>query len=179
MTPHLLNATAALGRLRAHWLPEKRARLVRNPWVWLAGVSGLAFITYEAVTGTHRESAATGIASDPFASSSSILVSVLVNLGLIIALIYGSLYLLRRWQGNGFAKSHKQIAVLESTRLSPRQALHLVRVGEQTLLIGATDAGLTLLTEVEVRAARLSTPAPFAAALSQVSDSAAATEVLQ
>ncbi len=40
--------------------------------------------------------------------------------------------------------------VVETVRLSPKQALHLVMVGDQQLLIGATDQNVALLTSVEL-----------------------------
>ncbi|MBI3762805.1 MAG: FliO/MopB family protein [Chloroflexi bacterium] len=77
---------------------------------------------------------------------------VVVKLGLVLALIYASLYLLRRWQGGALASARRQLAVLETARLSPRQSLHLVRVSTNSLtrvwLIGATDQAVTLLSEV-------------------------------
>jgi flagellar biogenesis protein FliO len=63
------------------------------------------------------------------------------------------------------------VTLLETTRLSPRQALHLIRAGGQMYLIGATDQGVTLLAEVEPAPAPLVEPAAqpaapaFAAAL--------------
>jgi len=40
--------------------------------------------------------------------------------------------------------------VIETVRLSPKQALHLVTVGDRQLLIGATDQNVSLLTPVEL-----------------------------
>lgn len=90
-----------------------------------------------------------GLAPEP-ASDFGLAARVLLNLGLVVGLIYGSLYLLRRWQGGALgARPARQLAVLETTRLSPRQAVHLIQVGERTLLIGATDQAVTLLVEVQ------------------------------
>lgn len=38
---------------------------------------------------------------------------------------------------------------METVRLSPKQAVHLILVGGQQLLIGATDQSISLLTQVE------------------------------
>ncbi|MCB9134622.1 MAG: flagellar biosynthetic protein FliO [Anaerolineales bacterium] len=70
---------------------------------------------------------------------------VLLKLGVVIGLIYVSLYLLRHWQGQLAGRATRQMRVVESLSLAPRQTLHLVRVGSQTLLIGATDQTLTSL----------------------------------
>ena len=82
-------------------------------------------------------------------ADASLAVSVLLKLGAVIVLIYGSLFWVRRWQGGAWAIHPKQLNIIETTRLSPRQALHIIRAGERTLLIGATDQSLTLLTELE------------------------------
>lgn len=74
--------------------------------------------------------------------------SVALKLGFVILLIYVSLNLFQRWRGGLVKRPVKRIEVLESAHLSPRQALHLVKVGEETLLIGATDQTLSMLTAV-------------------------------
>jgi flagellar biosynthetic protein FliO len=89
--------------------------------------------------------------------------NVIVKLGVVLALVYASLFALRRWQNGGFTSARRQLAVVETMRLSPRQALHLVRVGEQVWLIGATDAGLSRLGEVpagQAALAELTPPTP-------------------
>lgn len=108
----------------------------------------------------------------------SFVLDVIFKLAFVLALIYGSLYLLRRWQVGAFASARqRQLAVLETTRLSPRQSLLLVRVGERAWLIGATDQAVSLLAEVELLSEVMqpdqSAPMPpsasaFAAALRRV-----------
>jgi len=163
-------------------LRPQLVRLARQPLLWLAGLSGLALLAAEAALQMRAPVAASTpaaatpagpeVASD-WVGNFSLAVSVCAKLALVIALIYGCLWVARRWQGGWFAPRKKQITLLESTRLSPRQALHLVRVGEQVLLVGATDQSVTLLTEValpaqpEAAGAPLARPAalPFTAAL--------------
>lgn len=82
-------------------------------------------------------------------ADAGLFLSVLLKLGAVIALIYGSLFLLKRWQGGALTARPRQLTIVETTRLSPRQALHLVQAGDRTLLIGATDQSLTLLTELD------------------------------
>lgn len=70
----------------------------------------------------------------------------------VLLLLFGIAYFVRRWKGNSqttqAAKS--QMKVIESLRLSPRQALHLIKAGDQVFLVGATDQNLTLVSEVDV-----------------------------
>ncbi|MCX8062863.1 MAG: flagellar biosynthetic protein FliO [Anaerolineales bacterium] len=82
-------------------------------------------------------------------STSALLLNVFVKLGLVLLLIYSGAIVLRRRQNSGHPLRRKQIQVLETTHLSPHRALHLVRVGDQTYLIGATDQNIQLLSQIE------------------------------
>jgi flagellar biogenesis protein FliO len=83
---------------------------------------------------------------------------LILKLGLVLGLVYVSMAGLR-WlkqnKVNGLGSSHT-IRVLETTGLGPNQALHLVVVGEKTLLIGATPQHLALISEL----ADISVPLP-------------------
>lgn len=79
---------------------------------------------------------------------------VTADLGIKLAFVIGLIYVVvavLRW-----LQRHKlnspgigtAIHVLETTGLAPGRTLHLVEVGDKTLLIGATDHQLTLLTEL-------------------------------
>jgi flagellar biogenesis protein FliO len=48
----------------------------------------------------------------------------------------------------GIMTSESAIRILETTNLGPNQALHLIIIGEKTLLIGATEHQLCVLTEL-------------------------------
>lgn len=67
----------------------------------------------------------------------------------VLLLIVGSALVFRRWWLNrGFSGGKGRLAVVETVRMSPRQALHLVRVGEQYFLVGATDQSVGLIAAV-------------------------------
>lgn len=73
-----------------------------------------------------------------------------LKLFLVIGLIYLALAGLR-WLQKGriqVAAGSTTIRILETTGLAPGRSLHLVVVGEKTLLIGATDHQLSLLAEL-------------------------------
>lgn len=73
-----------------------------------------------------------------------------VKLLIIVGLVYLALYGLR-WLQRGRYKNISDgatINVLETTGLSPGRSLHLVVVGEKTLLLGATDHQISVLTEL-------------------------------
>lgn len=94
---------------------------------------------------------ASGASSDPLESTPLYFVGVFVKLIVVLLLIVVSSFIFRRWLQPGMgAGKNRQVRLVETIRLSPKQALHLVTVGNQQLLIGATDQGISLLTEVEV-----------------------------
>ncbi len=130
----------------SHWL-QRLKRLPR--WVWgigLLALMGLASIPF----GTDVQAPETPALSGGDAlSAAGMALSVFWKLGLVLLLIYASLYLLRRWQGGKLGGSTRKMSILETTRLSPRQAIHLVKVGQQVFLIGATDSNVTLVSEVD------------------------------
>ncbi|MBM4423033.1 MAG: flagellar biosynthetic protein FliO [Chloroflexi bacterium] len=81
---------------------------------------------------------------DSFAAAA---VQAMTKTAIVLGLLFLTLAVLKRWQVT--ASRGKQMSVVETLRLSPRQALHIVRVGERTLLIGASDTQISLLTDVE------------------------------
>ncbi len=82
-------------------------------------------------------------------STSALFLNVFLKLGLVLVLIYSGAIFLRRRQ-NGCQLTHrKQIQILETANLSPHRALHLVKVGGRTYLIGATDHNIQLLSNLE------------------------------
>lgn len=102
----------------------------------------------------------------------TLLVEMSVKTGLVIALLLVALFWLKRWQVGG-GRRMRQIALVESLRLTPKQVLHLVRVGDRTLLIGAVDSQISVLTEVAAQAGNdnavpaATTNTPFAAYMAQ------------
>jgi flagellar biosynthetic protein FliO len=86
---------------------------------------------------------------DPLQASPFYFFGVFAKLGVVLLLILACSAVFRRWSQPG-AKGRKkvQMQVIETVRLSPKQALHLVTVGDHQLLIGATDQNVSLLTPV-------------------------------
>lgn len=133
------------------WKRPASAKKV-SPWLW--GLFGLPILLLSGVLSSTQARAGTLPGSptpaelDPNLGLTTL--DVLLKLGIVIGLIYLSLYFLRRWQGKISGRATRQLSVIESLSLSPRQSLHLVRAGSQVLLIGATDQTLTSLTPVEL-----------------------------
>jgi len=75
---------------------------------------------------------------------------VVFKLGIVLCLIYLSFQVFKRLQKNPGAGKNNQLTVVESLRLSPQQSLHLIRVSDSFLLIGATDQSVTKLSTVDL-----------------------------
>lgn len=93
---------------------------------------------------------ASGATGDPLESTPFYFIGVFVKLIIVLLLIVASSVFFRRWlQPGGSGKRTRQVQLVETVRLSPKQAVHLISVGGQQLLIGATDQSISLLTQVE------------------------------
>lgn len=79
---------------------------------------------------------------------------LVVNVFLRTAIVFGLMFLffalLKKWQGRKITSPQKRMAVVESIRLSPKQAIHLIKVGNREFLVGATDQNMNLISELEV-----------------------------
>jgi len=67
----------------------------------------------------------------------------------VLLLIVGGAVLLRRFQVSSGKVFGRQLKLVETVRIAPRQALHLVQIGDRRLLIGATDQSISLLADLE------------------------------
>jgi flagellar biosynthetic protein FliO len=76
---------------------------------------------------------------------------LVVKLGLVVGLIYVTVWLLRAYVGRarpGAAGSSARIDVLEATALAPGRSLYLVEVADRVLVVGATAGSLATLAEI-------------------------------
>jgi flagellar biosynthetic protein FliO len=110
----------------------------------LLGFSLLSTVVLFAMNGSSKTGA------DPLGSTPFYFVDVFVKLIGVLLLIVASSIVFRRWVRPGFSgKAAHQLHLLETVRLSPKQALHLVSIGDRQLLIGATDQSVSLIAHVE------------------------------
>ena len=80
-----------------------------------------------------------------YINSTGLAFSVFLKLGAVVLLIIGLAIVLKRWQTKNSITHSKQITILETAHLSQRQALYLIEIENQKLLIGATDQSINLL----------------------------------
>jgi flagellar biosynthetic protein FliO len=95
---------------------------------------------------------------------------LILKLGIVILLIYASLVGLRKLQlkSRNSGNDGAAIRLLETRALGKEKALHLVVVGEKTLLIGATEHQLNLIAELaDTSTPLVEEPSAFEETLSQ------------
>ena len=80
------------------------------------------------------------------------IVRALVGLVVVLGAIFGVHWLLKKWGGSrmqGAAGRSGIIDVVATTTLAQGRALHVVRVGEELVLVGATEQSITRIGEVD------------------------------
>jgi len=77
--------------------------------------------------------------------------TLLFSLLLIAGAVYGGVWLYKRYSGNLTAAQSggRLLAVQESQAIGPNQKLHLVRLGDELLLIGATEQNISFLARFD------------------------------
>jgi flagellar biosynthetic protein FliO len=119
---------------------------------WVAGIVLFSLICTAAlmlIADSVAVSGAAGTSSAVADPSPLFYLDAVLKLLFVIGLFIGGAILTRHFSGKKiFNDPSRQLELLETLRLSPRQALHLVRVGERSLLIGATDQSFSLLADM-------------------------------
>ncbi len=69
---------------------------------------------------------------------------------LVVAGIYGFIYLLKRMMGGKFSGNRKDnfIEVLETSYIAQKKSISLVRFADRAVLVGVGDAGINVLAEL-------------------------------
>lgn len=70
---------------------------------------------------------------------------------LVIACIYGGLFLLKKTMGKKYStnKSNNNLEIIETTHIAPKKTLTLVRVADKAVLVGTTENNMSVLTELD------------------------------
>ena len=87
----------------------------------------------------------------------------LLSFALVIGLLLGLLWTLRRLQGGGLLarKSAQRLQTLETLSIGPRQKIMLIQVDGQEVLIGVTAQQLTALSPWPMTPSRQPSPTRF------------------
>jgi flagellar protein FliO/FliZ len=92
------------------------------------------------VTGATVEKAAEETSS----GSGGSLVRMFVGLAIVVAVIYGVYWLLKTYgKSKREAGSDGRMAVIATTALAQNRAVHLLRVGDELILVGSAETGVT------------------------------------
>jgi flagellar protein FliO/FliZ len=76
--------------------------------------------------------------------------SMIASFLLVLALLFGTLWFLRRLGAGGLKRSGGRLAVLESLWLGPKQRIAIVRVDGREVMIAITQQQISLLTSLPV-----------------------------
>jgi flagellar biosynthetic protein FliO len=78
-------------------------------------------------------------------SASGAIVRTIVGLAVVLAVVYGLYWLLRSAAKARAGTGDERIAVIATTPLGPGRNLHLIRSGDELILIGASEQSITQL----------------------------------
>ena len=99
-----------------------------------------------------EEKSAKGDDSGSGSNSGGSALRFIFGLAVVLGAIYGVHWLLKKWGQSrlqGVAGRAGVIDVVATTALAQGRALHLVRVGDELVLVGATDQSITRIGEVD------------------------------
>jgi flagellar protein FliO/FliZ len=95
------------------------------------------------------DTGATGVSS-----TSGAVARTIVGLAIVLAVVYGLYWLLKSSAKSRSAQSDERIAVVATTTLAPNRALHLIRSGDELILVGATEHSVTPIRVYSANEAR-------------------------
>jgi flagellar biosynthetic protein FliO len=83
-------------------------------------------------------------------SNQDLVFKTLASVAVVLILGFAAIYVSKKFSGKLGNIQGKQIKIVETTHLGQRKMLHLIKVGNQQLLIGSTNENLTMLADVSV-----------------------------
>ncbi len=81
--------------------------------------------------------------------STGLALSVFFRWMAVIGFIYLGFLFLKKWKFNKTGPEQRRITVMERFHLSPKQTLMLVKADGREFLVGATDAAIQLIAEMD------------------------------
>jgi flagellar biosynthetic protein FliO len=108
---------------------------------------------YDRLSGAPDATVAADVETSPPTAEGSWAGTLILSLFIVLGLAYAGIWGLKHYtlRANGAAHNFggKHLAIQETQILGPNQKLHLVRLGEDLLLIGATDHTITYLARYD------------------------------
>jgi flagellar protein FliO/FliZ len=78
-------------------------------------------------------------------SAGADVIRTIVGLAVVLGVIYGVYWLLKSSARAKAGRGDERIGVIATTPLAPNRSLHLIRAGDELILVGATDQSITPL----------------------------------
>ncbi|MEA2031773.1 MAG: flagellar biosynthetic protein FliO [candidate division Zixibacteria bacterium] len=133
----------------------KRRSIITVVVIIAVAIVGLLAINTDPVTadrGVNQvDTEDSGMKYETFASSAlPALLRMVSALVVVIACIYGAILLLKRLMGRNYRGSGqlRALEVLETTSIAPKKTVSLIRVADKSVLVGVTENGMSVLTEL-------------------------------
>jgi flagellar protein FliO/FliZ len=95
-----------------------------------------------------------GSATTGISSSSGAIARTIVGLAIVLAVVYGLYWLLKSAAKSRAGERDGRIEVVATTTLAPNRSLHLIRSGDELILVGATEQSLTPIRVYSAEEAR-------------------------
>ena len=94
-------------------------------------------------------------ANPPAATPTSmfgLLVRLFFSLAFILLLIWGAVWLIRRFSPSRIRSAgvHNLVDVIAQTYIAPKKVIYILRLGDRALAVGATETTLTPLAELDL-----------------------------
>lgn len=90
--------------------------------------------------------------NNPGFSMTNIIMKFVAFLGVVLVLFYGVVTLMKKGvlkkAGLGFLTSTKTVEVLSTTHIAPKKSLLLIRAHNQVFLVGSSEKGLDMISEI-------------------------------
>ena len=139
-------------------LPLPRSVLAPGAATLVAAFSPSAFAATNSVVA----------AADSLPDAAGSVVRMLGGLAFVLALFFAGVWLFRNWQRVARLRNKSRLRVIEAQSLGPRQGLYVIGYEQQRFLVGASNAGVSLVsvlpavTSEEERSAEPVVPVSFA-----------------
>lgn len=88
--------------------------------------------------------------SEPMPSLGGAVFKVVSSVALVVAVLYGGVYLTRRLSrkvGSGNIKSDA-ISVIHKRHIAPKKAIYVITIGERAMVVGVTDSQISHLADL-------------------------------
>lgn len=81
-------------------------------------------------------------------STGQMFLKMMLAVVFIVALGAGAIYFSRKWLPKITNLPGKKIRIIETVHIGPRKEVHLLKVGEQFILIGSTNENISKLADI-------------------------------